>query len=35
MDIKSQKLKTMEMETEKVSGVLRKAKEAAKNFEIR
>lgn len=33
MTLRSQKLKTMEVENEKISGVLRKAKEAAKQFE--
>lgn len=33
MTLRHQKLKTMEIETEKISGMLRKAKEAAKQFE--
>jgi hypothetical protein len=35
MTLKNQKLKTMEVETGKISGVLKKAKEAAKVFETR
>lgn len=35
MALRNQKLKTMEVETEKISGVLKKAKEAAKTFEIK
>jgi hypothetical protein len=35
MTLKNQKLKTMEVETGKIAGVLKKAKEAAKVFEKR